>query len=674
MAIKYNTIRWNHTKKIVPWLGITLLLIIALWLRARYLWVDPFSYDEGHWLMFGVLVNKGYTAYTETFVGIPPLALLTIQLGDKLFHNTLGVRYPMMLVGLLGIIAIYLSFYPWKNWSNFFMGFLAAFFLAFDVEYFKGSGSIMAEVPAVSLATITFVLAQQHALNRQRFWLLLSGIAFALSVALKIFMVFIPALIGLIIILVLLTDRKESWPKTVRKMIIGGAIWLVGALLPWAIFAIIYNPQAMFKEVFLFRLVFREVSSGESVLFQNIVVVGQMLADQFPLLLSAAAAVVLGWRKYRLITWTWTVWFGLALFPLIWQSPLRLRYSVMLVPPLAALSALAVVEIGIGLMHWLQQKKVSRLVAQAILTVGLFAVMAGYLIRPVQSAYLPASYDVYPDLNLDAVQYVWQNTTADDCIVTDDQRFAFAADRLVPPALSETAVGRLAIGWVTTDDIGRQIVLYDCPAVVYADWRFSKYLPDLHKKLEDLYFLRIPFEQDVVVYVGRKNSSRQPDIPLKVKIGSSIELQGFDRLSTPWRGGQNVRLATYWTAFHQPDTGYKIFLQLCNSQGQPVANFDHFPFPMPSGNYQPIPHVENLESYPPEEIALYPQKGMLPTYAWPLNSTIREVVTMSLPSTIQPDIYNIYIGLYDPNTLRRLPIGESKTDDEILLTSVEVIK
>lgn len=660
----------SAAKKVWPWLGIGLLLLIALWLRGRYVWVNPLSYDEGHWLMFGVLTNKGYTAYAETFVGIPPLALLAIQLGDKLFHNTLGVRYPMMSVSLLGIAGIFFSFRPWKNRSHFLIGFLAAFFLAFDTDYFMGSGSIMAEVPAVSLAIISFVLAQQYSISRKWFWLLLSGMAFGLSIAYKIFMVFIPALIGLIIVLTLLTDRQESWLKIIWQIIMNGAIWLVGALLPWTIFVVMYNPQAMFKEILLFRLAFREVSAGESVLFQNIATLNRMLTDRIPLLLGGGVGILMGWKKYRIFIWTWVAWFALTLFPLVWQSPLRLRYSVMLVPPLAALSAIAVVEVGLWLMCRLQQKNISHLVPQTVLAMGLLGIMVGYLVTPVQSAYMPASNDMYPDLNLDAVQYVWQNTTPDDCVVTDDQRFAFATDRLVPPALSETAIGRLAIGWLTADDIAQQIVLHDCPAVVFADWRFSKYLPDLHQRLEELYFLRIPFDQDMVVFTANRVVTRQPSIPAQVQFGDAIVLEGLDLAPREWIPGQEVRLATYWTAIKQPEQAYKIFLQIRNSDDEVILTIDHFPFPVPDGNYQPVPSIDNYQSYSAEDIAAYPTKGMLPTNAWPINNTIREVIAITLPPTLLADTYNVYIGLYDPDTLVRLPLNGK--DDEYLLISAEV--
>ncbi len=672
MTIKSTSANTGYVKKTLPWAGIALVLIVALWLRGRYLWVEPLSYDEGHWLMFGVLVNNGHAAYTETFVGIPPLALLTIQLGDKLFSDALAVRYPMMLVSLLGIAAIFLSFRPWQNFLALLGGILAALFLSFDTDYIKGSGSIMAEVPAVSLAIISFVLAQQYAIDRKRFWLVLSGITFALSLAFKIFMIFVPALVGPIIIFAASTGEDRSGAKIARRLVISGGIWFLSALLPWAVFAIIYNPLAMFKDIFLFRLAFREISSEEAALTKNIVRVSNMLINRIPLLLGATLGAVIGWRKHRIIGWSWAAWFILALFPLAWQSPLRERYAVMLLPPLAALSAIAIVEGGARLSQWLEQKRMPHPLSRFILIIALFGIIAWSLTGAIQSAYLPPSQDTYPDLNLDAVQYVWQNTTQDDCIVTDDQRFAFAANRLVPPALSETAIGRLATGWLTADDIVEQIVLYDCPMIVYADWRFAKYLPDLHKKLQALYFVRIPFDEDVTVYAVRKNTMHQPDILLDVQIGPSIMLQGVDISPTPWRGGQKVRLATYWTAIRPPAAAYKIFLQLLNDKAEPVVNFDHFPFPAPSGDYQIIPHIDDLQNYSAEDIATYPQKGMLPVNAWPVNHTIREVIIMDLPAELPPGTYELYTGLYDPDTLTRLLLNNGHSN--FLLTRIEVVK
>lgn len=664
----------RFAKVVLLWGGFILLLVVSWWLRHRYLCVEAFSYDEGHWLMFGVLANAGYAPYSVTFVGIPPLALLTIQLGAKLFGPTLTARYPMMLFSLLGIVAIFWSLRPWRNLSALLIGFLGAAFLSFNLDYIKGSGSIMTEVPAVALALVSFALFQQYRVDRRLFWLFLSGVAFALSLALKLFVVFFPVLIGLLLLLSELTEGdNKSWVLITRRLLIRGGVWFLGGVVSWLIFALIYDPQAMYKQVFLFRLAFRDVNLTQNVsLPQNAIGVGQMLIRRSSLVVGAALGLIIGWRYRRGEVLNWFLWFILAVVPLVWQAPLRERYIVMLLPSLAALSAIAVV-VGVTLLvQWLKKKDGTSWLSQPLIVLLSVGFVAWSLTTFVKAASLTPSADAFPDLNLDAVQYVWKNTTLDDCIVTDDQRFAFAANRLVPAALSETAIGRLATGWLTAEDIVEQIVLHDCPAVVYADWRFAKYIPDLREKLQALYFVRIPFDEDVTVYTVRKNATRQPDIPLGVQIGPSIILQGADISPIPWRSGQNVRLAAYWTAIQQPAGAYKIFVQLRDDRDEPVANFDHFPFPQPSGDYQIIPHLADLQNYSPEDIALYPQKGMLPTNAWPVNHTIREVTNMDLPTELPTGTYGLYIGLYDPDTLTRLLLNNGHS--EFLVTKIEVVE
>jgi hypothetical protein len=351
---------------------------------------------------------------------------------------------------------------------------------------------------------------------------------------------------------------------------------------------------------------------------------------------------------------------------------MRQRYAVMMDPALAALSAVAVVWGS----RWLAQRLTSNSkTRQWAISLIVVIVVAGFMTGAVQQAFSAPSPDTFPDLNLPAVQYVWQNTTENDCIVTDDQRFAFAVNRLVPPKLSETTAGRLAAGWLTTDDVIQQTELYDCPMVVYADWRFAKYLPELEIQLRDRFFLKIPFAEDMVVYTGKKQVTRSPDVSLKQQLGEDIIVEGVDMTPPPWQPGQEVRLATYWTAVQSPDRAYKIFLQLRNRRDEPVVNFDHFPFPVPAGGYQPVPHIDNIRQYSAQDIAAYPAKGMMPTNAWPVGSTIREVIPMKLPSTLSAGTYNLFIGMYDPDTQVRLPTqtdaGESV---ELLVAQIEIVE
>jgi hypothetical protein len=117
-------------------------------------------------------------------------------------------------------------------------------------------------------------------------------------------------------------------------------------------------------------------------------------------------------------------------------------------------------------------------------------------------------------------------------------------------------------------------------------------------------------------------------------------------------------------------------LQLRNSQNEAVASYDHFPFSAPkntSGHYYQILPSIDPNQFTAEDIAIYPREGMLPTKAWEPGHVIREVYTVHLPANLPPDKYNLYIGLYDPETLHRLPVQtEYGTDDGILAAQIVV--
>ena len=673
----------QHIQTILPWVVLFVLLAVSFWLRSQYLWIRSMTYDEGHWLMFAVLTNTGYAPYSETFVGIPPLALLVIQLGASLFDITLAVRYPMMLFSLVGIGSLFWLLQPWQSLTNLMAALLAAIFLSFDLVYFRESSTFMAEVPAVSMGLFSFALAWQYGINQKMAWLFLSGLAFGLSLALKIFMVFFPALMGLFLLAIIFKQGGLSL-STLWQALVAGVVWAVGVAVPWAIFLVFYDAQAMYKNIFLFRLAYRDVVlSQENVLPENMLGVARMLTNRLPLVIGAAAGLVAGWRTQKSGRWwLWAVWLVLAGVPLLWQAPLRIRYAVILLPPLAALSGIAVAALVHQLFRWTQAKRLGWVGGLLALAIPATIIAWAFIVPARDLARAPDPY-TFPNLNFDVVDYVEQTTTPNDCIVTDDQRFAFAINRLVPADLSETAQGRLAAGWLTTDEIVAQIQQYDCPAVVYMVGYFDWFLPELRTKLRNLYYLEITYDEDFVVYTAKKQVNLQPAMPLEARFGDLFALQGVDLTPSPWQVGQNIKLATYWTALQHPGQAYKLLLQLRNSRDETVATFDFFPFAAPGQRYKLLSPQEheyrvvptiNLELVSAQDIAVYPTKGLVPTNVWAVGDTLREITTLKLP-VLTPGTYNLYLGMYDPDTLARLPVQQaSQASDLLRLGQVEVVE
>ncbi|MEW5956493.1 MAG: glycosyltransferase family 39 protein [Chloroflexota bacterium] len=673
----------KHKLNFFPWLIIGVILLLSLVLRCRYVWVTPMEFDEGHWLMFGVLANAGYPAYTETFVGIPPLALLTIQLGDALFgYSSLALRYPMMLYSLIGIAGIYWIFTGWRGQTGLLAGALAALFVATDADALRGSGTIMAEIPAMSLAALSLALAWQYYYDRHKFWLLLSGVTFTLSVALKIFVVFLPVVIAVLMAFAVLPDYRRDRRLAVRRLIVLGSIWLGGVLIPLIPFLLMYDPAAMYEQVYLFRLVVRHayLSTGldDVSTLENISRIGQMMLRRGPLVVGTLLGSVIGWKQRRVDVTVWLTWLCLAALLLTSHAPLRGRYSVLLLPPLAALSGLTLASITEWGFFWLRQKWPVRKAGLLIglLVGGLVLVTLMTPLRLALAAPAPDTFaeDMRPE-RLDAINYARSSTSPDDCLITDDQRFAFRADRLVPPAMSETSKALLLAGWLTTADIVREVKAKDCAMVVYALGRFDDFLPDLREQLRHLYYLEIRLANNTVIYTARKDIVSVPSIPMGVQFGEAVILEGIDVLPSPARAGQEISLVTYWSAAKPVSQSYKIFLQLRNSQNQVIAGLDHFPFPAPNNTsgkfYQVLPSIDPRQ-YTVADVAVYPRLGMLPTKVWPVGKTLREVTTFTLPANLPAGTYRFFIGLYHPDTLTRVPINNTD-GDAFLLTSVEVI-
>ena len=74
------------------WIRPALLLLVSLLPRLYYVGTNAFSYDETHNLTFGALSAAGFVPYREVFVGIAPLALLSMQVSAALWLGTPWVR------------------------------------------------------------------------------------------------------------------------------------------------------------------------------------------------------------------------------------------------------------------------------------------------------------------------------------------------------------------------------------------------------------------------------------------------------------------------------------------------------------------------------------------------------------------------------------------------------
>jgi len=127
-------------------------------------------------------------------------------------------------------------------------------------------------------------------------------------------------------------------------------------------------------------------------------------------------------------------------------------------------------------------------------------------------------------------------------------------------------------------------------------------------------------------------------IPLNARVGNAT-LTGYHV-----ERGNPVRVVLYWRAEQPFAKAYSIFVHLVDAHNQIVAQQDRAPV-----------------------------FGLYPTTAWQAGESIVDVYELGVDA---PGIYALIVGMYDPNTLERIPAfdanGTRFTDDSIVLTQITI--
>lgn len=153
---------------------------------------------------------------------------------------------------------------------------------------------------------------------------------------------------------------------------------------------------------------------------------------------------------------------------------------------------------------------------------------------------------------------------------------------------------------------------------------------------------------DVTVAVADRRFDVPADIshPERVELGAGVVFLGYDL--DPWvakRGG-TIRLTLYWQARASMDKSYKVFTHLLNVTIGMWGQTDDFPV-----------------------------SGARPTTGWLPGEVIVDHYEIEVSEAAPAGEYVIEVGMYDPNTMDRLPAvagGQRLPEDRILITDVRV--
>ena len=152
------------------------------------------------------------------------------------------------------------------------------------------------------------------------------------------------------------------------------------------------------------------------------------------------------------------------------------------------------------------------------------------------------------------------------------------------------------------------------------------------------------------VEVRERRRSYQPPLlsrRTEFTFGDVLRLRAYRLSAHTLKPGESATLTLYWQAQQAPQQIYAAFNHLLSAEGIPIWTQDS-----------------------------WPQGGAYTTDRWVAGEVVAETYTLHIPETASPGEYTLYVGLYDPGTVIRIPAkdgqGRPITNDAAPLLQVKV--
>jgi hypothetical protein len=595
------------------------------------------SNDEGAYLMWAWLVHSGHSLYSDTVSVSAPFFIAALDGAFALAGVSLIAGRAMVLgflgLTLLGLIWCGRLLHDWPA------GLLAALAFSLAPLTFALSRMAIGEIPSVALATLSLVGATAYWRHAGWGWLALSGLTFSLSLLVK-------AMNPLVALPVLGLVTARHIPGQVRwsRLIKAWAVWGLASLAPILVCLLIYDPAALYDQAVAFRLDLRAAFPWH--VSDNIAQLEQFIQGQWGIVTLALAGLALLARKARWeILLPLGLWLVGGLVTVLLHSPLFLHHTVILLPPLALLAGIGLVETAM----LLQQKRWT----WSMLGLGAALVFLLALPGTIQAnrTVQAASFG----REAEATNFLKQVTWPGDNVISDNLLLPFVAERQTPPPLGDLAQVAIDSGRQTSE---RLIAISEAyPVEAVANWALRlPYLDEYMQWVENNYLVRRVWDNYHVIYFGRRVKADQIPTPLNADLGDAIELLGYGVANGELAPGSHgwvieskqgtIDVTLYWQARSPLEENYTVFVQLLDSEGRLVTQHDG----------QPV-------------------YGYLPTGDWSPGDIIPDRHRLPLPAGLSRGRYQLIAGMYTLDTLQRLPVrlsSASDTDDHVTLAQLEI--
>lgn len=479
-------------------LVVAILFFVFVFLFYPFREKLQFDVDEGFNLMRSMLVERGYTLYSDVSSDQPPL--FTYLLVPVLRFTGYTINPSRLLVLLFSTLLVWSSAqFLQLTWGSQHAVILPIMFLLLP-RYLQVSAAVMIGIPAIALASLSLLFLTIWHLNRRWIWLVLSGIALGLSVNIKLFTGFLAPLFLIGIFVSQYTRYRKSDPFSYMLMpVVYWALSFMSVFLAvWIGLIGIWNFTEVIQPHLPASILQPYTTERHTINFH--------LKDAYPFLVMALFGLFFtvknkNWLNLYPFAWASTAYLLLRIY-----MPVFYHHQLLVTIPSAILGAAALGEAITWLWRFPRSDK--KLNSRTLLAFGVLAMFILLNIKALPDLLVQISpkpqisgFTIQaPFHKLKVLQAMREYAPQTNWVVTDMPIYAYLIGRPTPPALATLSGKRLSTGSITEQEILESVEQYNPEQVLMVIFEFptlEEYLSENYRLVYDKEDFRLFIRSDL---------------------------------------------------------------------------------------------------------------------------------------------------------------------------------
>ena len=631
--------RWADVAYWGSWLVVAALY---LWWPLTHLNAYAWSNDEGLYVQRAALANEGYPLYGEVLLNKPPLLVWILQLAFRLGGQTLPVaRLTVLGLTLVGVLALgSVSRQLWGRWAGLAT---AAAWVGLP-EIPLRAHAVMSDLPAMAFALVGIAATGAFTRGRRRSWLVVAGGAYAGGLLIHPLLLYLtPVLLAVLFS----RDPRHTVEDRERARIWPDLAVMAGVAAGLGLLVLTVVDRANFLRWVLEYNIKTASSVGPAGLGTNWKLIVDYFHGRLALVTMASLGAVAAATSpaYRRGLAVGAGWLAVTVVVLLLWSPLWMHYLLLLAVPLVLVAGGGAELLG----KWASSRqrwdhRYHRL--YAILAVFMLGAAIWFIAGEWRSSAPHLIQDrSWSGERLAAQVFLEEASNPEDFVVTDDPLLAFAAERLVPPTLTEASYRHIYLGYLTSGDLVASTLRHKAPIALFATGRLEK-VPNFERWVR-------------AVAAGQRRDfgamrayelehEMQGVVPVGAAVADLLTLEGYALSEDQIRAGSRFTTTLYWRGEGWIEEDYHVFVHLVGVDGAIGAQHDGLPL-----------------------------LGAYPTSEWGEGLHLPDPHPLEVDPATPSGDYLLMAGMYRWPSLERLPAyrrdGERWRDDLIVLTQLEVV-